>query len=144
MLLLRTGSTDEQHQWLTVMQQALGHEPRQKAFRQTSVDTGAVEMLNMEPKQVSQLYDFKDLLGSGIAGQVHRALNKKTGQMVAIKTISKEKFLVNNRSKITTRREIDILRMIADMEDRDGSDHLVAVRMSCYYYISCYYIFASF
>jgi len=56
------------------------------------------------------------MLGSGVAGEVHTAVHRETNAKVAIKTISTTKFLVNERSVTTTRREIDIMKKLSSME----------------------------
>ena len=43
-------------------------------------------------------------------------MHRETNAKVAIKTISKKKFLVNERSVTTTRREIDIMKKLSSME----------------------------
>lgn len=55
-------------------------------------------------------YDFEKLLGSGSFAQVFRGKHTKTGQIVAIKMISRDK-IVNSSTEIE-KREIPILKML--------------------------------
>eukprot|EP01052_Picozoa_sp_SAG31_P008175 SAG31_NODE_406_length_16063_cov_22.636056_7_plen_424_part_00 len=67
------------------------------------------------PRSIGDKYAFGEQLGEGVAGHVHRGINKMTGQEVAIKTIDKRKFLRTERAITTTKREINIMRRLSEM-----------------------------
>ena len=83
-----------------------------------------VRSIASDTLQIEDIYEIGQLLGSGVAGEVHSAVHRETSKhdwsarpqhsemsllfcapdaKVAIKTISKKKFLVNERSVTTTR-----------------------------------------
>ena len=79
---------------------------------------GKVQSVASNSLQIEDIYDVGKLLGSGVAGEVHSARHKETGAKVAIKTISKKKFLVNERS-VTTTRVRDAFRFLGPVEQLD-------------------------
>lgn len=84
---------------------------KELGVKQDKIHSVASDSLNIE-----DIYNVGELLGSGVAGEVHQATHRETGQSVAIKTISKRKFLVNERSVTTTRREIDIMKRLSSLD----------------------------
>ena len=62
LLLLRTGTTDEQQAWLTAIQKAIGQPSRKMPKRQTSIDCGSVEMLSIEANDIKKMYKFGEAL----------------------------------------------------------------------------------
>jgi len=84
---------------------------KELGVKQKKIHAYASDSLNIE-----DIYEVGEMLGSGVAGEVHSAMHRETGQRVAIKTISKRKFLVNERSVTTTRREIDIMKKLSSLD----------------------------
>jgi len=88
---------------------------------------GKVRSIASDTLQIEDIYEVGQLLGSGVAGEVHSAIHRETNAKVAIKTISKKKFLVNERSVTTTRREIDIMKKLSSGENHPHVVDLYAV-----------------
>jgi len=121
-LVLRAGSIEERETWVAAL--AKSAKVRTTADSSASVMAkelggGKVRSIASDTLQIQDIYDVGELLGSGVAGEVHAAVHRETLQKVAIKSISKKKFLVNERSVTTTRREIDIMKKLSSVDTRD-------------------------
>jgi hypothetical protein len=60
------------------------------------------------------LYASKGKIGEGVSSDVHEGVVRATGAKVAIKNIVKAKYMTTERTILTTRREIDIMRKIGE------------------------------
>lgn len=65
---------------------------------------------NLNYKKISDIYEIKSTLGEGSFGTVYKAKNKKTGEIVAIKSIQKSKMKYNHNNLL--QNEIDIMKLI--------------------------------
>lgn len=64
---------------------------------------------NRMANKVEQKYKIKQVIGNGICGNVHLAINRQTNQKVAIKIISKDKFRSVSGLKQFVQNERNIL-----------------------------------
>eukprot|EP01047_Picozoa_sp_COSAG01_P030232 COSAG01_NODE_2102_length_8419_cov_42.585216_6_plen_388_part_00 len=117
-------SIEERDEWIKALDSLLraavapSDSDSVSAARELALDGGDIHSVASESLKIEDVYDIGDMLGSGVAGEVHRAVHRHTNAVVAIKTISKRKFLVNERSVQTTRREIDIMKRLSSMDTR--------------------------
>jgi len=90
-------------------------------------------------QSIHDIYEFQGLLGEGTTGGVYEARNKRTGERVAIKVISKAPLAFlsgqgrarSSRRKRNLNREISILSQIAALSGKMASHpHLVSLK-SC-------------
>ena len=120
-MVLRSGSIDERDAWIAALDSLLRSavpRPNNAAARQLAIAGGNIHSVASDSLKIEDIYEIGHMLGSGVAGEVHQAVHRDTNAVVAIKTISKRKFLVNERSVQTTRREIDIMKRLSSMETR--------------------------
>jgi hypothetical protein len=66
---------------------------------------------NLNYKKISDFYEIKSTLGEGSFGTVLKAKCKKNGEIVAIKSIQKEKMKYNHNNLL--QNEIDIMKLIS-------------------------------
>lgn len=120
-MTLRAGSIEEREAWVACLAQTAQVELRstdQTLSKELGGGGGDGKILSLasDTLKIGDIYDMGKLLGSGVAGQVHAAVHRETNAQVAIKTISKKKFLVNERAVTTTRREIDIMKKLSSLD----------------------------
>ena len=118
-LTLRAGSIEEREAWVACLAKSAKVATRANVTdvsKQLGGGGGKIHSVASDTLQIDDIYDVGKMLGSGVAGEVHTAVHRETNAKVAIKTISKKKFLVNERSVTTTRREIDIMKKLSSME----------------------------
>ena len=124
-IILRSCSTDERDVWAAALNTLLCQGGGVYASDKTARDQlamlpsgGKIHSVSSQSLKIQDVFKLGEILGSGVAGEVHRAQHKATNTTVAIKTISKTKFLANERAVTTTRREIDILKQLSSMDTR--------------------------
>jgi hypothetical protein len=118
-LTLRAGSIEEREAWVACLAKSAKVATRANVTdvaKELGGGSGKIHSVASDTLQIDDIYDVGKMLGSGVAGEVHTAVHRETNAKVAIKTISKKKFLVNERSVTTTRREIDIMKKLSSME----------------------------
>lgn len=81
---------------------------------------GGVKVLASETGDVREVYDVKEVLGKGSFGVCYKAVHKRTGDVVCIKTISKGKLLTNEDAQ-------DIRNEILVMERVRGHPNVVTI-----------------
>ena len=64
-------------------------------------------MVELTKRSLTDFYKLQKELGKGSFGNVQKAINKKTGEKVAIKVIVKSQ--LNEEDKVSLQNEIDIL-----------------------------------
>jgi len=118
-MTLRAGSIEEREAWVACLSKTAKVSTRSNVTdvsKELGGGSGKIHSVASDTLQIEDIYDVGKMLGSGVAGEVHTAVHRETNAKVAIKTISKKKFLVNERSVTTTRREIDIMKKLSSME----------------------------
>jgi hypothetical protein len=118
-MTLRAGSIEEREAWVACLAKSAKVATRSNVTdvsKELGGGSGKIHSVASDMLQIEDIYDVGKMLGSGVAGEVHTAVHRETNAKVAIKTISKKKFLVNERSVTTTRREIDIMKKLSSME----------------------------
>ena len=118
-MTLRAGSIEEREAWVACLAKSAKVATRSNVTdvsKELGGGSGKIHSVASDTLQIEDIYDVGKMLGSGVAGEVHTAVHRETNAKVAIKTISKKKFLVNERSVTTTRREIDIMKKLSSME----------------------------
>ena len=118
-ITLRASNIEERRSWTTSIKNLINASAlvATESRSPSGGSAGRIELINNETLKIEELYKIDKKLGSGVAGEVHRATNRSTGERVAIKTLSKTKFLTTARSKTTTKREIDIMQQISCLDE---------------------------
>jgi hypothetical protein len=95
--VVRAGSIEERDAWVSaldsLLRAALTPRANISAARRLALSGGNIHSVASDSLRIEDIYEIQEMLGSGVAGEVHRAVHKDTGGVVAIKTISKKKFL---------------------------------------------------
>eukprot|EP01052_Picozoa_sp_SAG31_P054604 SAG31_NODE_14635_length_795_cov_1.183908_2_plen_136_part_01 len=110
-LLLRAGSAEETTGWVGSIRYCAAILNRRQGSAQLSEllaqqVEGRVMHISSESVAIEDIYEMGEVLGAGVAGTVYRAVHRKSGEAVAIKVLSKRKYLNSARGKLTAAREV--------------------------------------
>eukprot|EP01052_Picozoa_sp_SAG31_P009674 SAG31_NODE_513_length_14715_cov_22.844554_5_plen_523_part_00 len=113
-VLLRATTTEEKKAWVKALNSA--YMIRSYSSKQLSlVDRAPISFPDLSLDDL----DIGEVLGSGTTGTVKLAVHLPTGMRCAVKIIAKRKFFFNKQLEETTRREIEILNKMMEMNHRN-------------------------
>lgn len=114
-VLLRSSSPSETVSWVHSVRYCAAVLEKRKGSGQISAHiAGKVSHISSESVAIEDIYEMGDVLGAGVAGTVFRAVHRGTGQVCAIKVLSKRKFLRSARGRVTVTRELQILTTLSE------------------------------
>ncbi len=83
---------------------------------------------------IRDLYEVMEQIGKGSFATVRRAIDRNTGQQVAVKIVNKARFASNPKTMMMIRREIDIMKQLNHVSlswVRTATDSLLGDRTVC-------------
>eukprot|EP01051_Picozoa_sp_SAG22_P002709 SAG22_NODE_123_length_18914_cov_28.993410_9_plen_576_part_00 len=112
--LLRASSPDEKKAWVVAMNSA----KLVRSYSSKQLTLGDRPPVSWPDLTLSDL-DIGEILGSGTTGAVKLAVHIPTGMKCAVKIIAKRKFFFNKQLEESTKREIEILNQMREMNHKN-------------------------